>query len=73
MALDPGLLEQMSIDALNGSRHSAQRLHVIGDNLTQGLATIQNLTIQTNANVSDDPGVFAALNAADRTPVVKGP
>lgn len=60
------LLAQTS---LQGHQSLMQNVGVIGQNLMQGLGVVNTSLIQTNASVSDDSAVIAALQTASRAPV----
>jgi hypothetical protein len=71
MPLDANLADQLTTLSLTGQQADMRRLGILGESLLHGGGIIQNLTIQENATQKDDPGLMAALNAAERTPVVK--
>lgn len=69
MALLADLLEHSA--GLAAQRHAEGMGNVStgAQNLAQGLGVVHNLGIQSQAAVSDDPGLIAALQTASRAPV----
>lgn len=58
------LLGNLATDAQAG----AALTRMADRNLSQALGTIQNLCIQAQSGVTDDPAIIAALATASRTP-----
>lgn len=68
MALDPAIGDQLTTNALIGAQRSADLTGFIGQNAAQALAVVQTTTVQVNANTTDDPATYAALQTATRAP-----
>ena len=73
--MDSDVANILNGNLASSSQLSHQRTNVIGESLTQGLGTIQNLGIQyTNSAavsstlMADDPQALARLRTADRVP-----
>lgn len=73
--MDSDLSSILHGNLASSSQLSHQRTNVAAENLTQGLGTIQNLSIQYTAMaavgstlMSDDAQAAMGLNTADRTP-----
>lgn len=68
MALDAAVADQLTQLILTGAKHNADRMTVIGDNLTQGLGVVNTTLIQQHGGVADDSAQFAGMNTAAGIP-----
>jgi len=71
MALSDGVGEQLTQTGLGNLQFNIAVLQAASNNLTQGLGVVNTNLIHTHGGTTDDPATIAALNTADRTPVVK--
>lgn len=72
VSLDPAVADQLTAQLIAGVNQSNQLTAMADRNLTQGLGVINSTLIQQHGGVADDSAQFAALAAADRTPVPRG-
>lgn len=68
MALDTEVKDLITTEILVGTRESARLTGMADRNATQGLAVIQNATIQSVAQSSDDAQLIASLRTANLAP-----
>jgi len=68
MAFDPEVGNQLTQLTIAGAQHSAGLIRMADLNLTQGLGVVNTSLIHQQGAVSDDPGLFGALQTASRVP-----
>lgn len=75
MAVDPGVLDQMTMDGINAHRRAMARIDAIADNAVQNGTTVANHTTQATAamvateiGTQNDPDRVAAFQTGAGVP-----
>lgn len=75
MPLDPGILDQLTLDGINAHRRAMGRIDIIGDSSVQNQTTVANHSTQATAAMvateigsQNDPDRLGAYQAAAGSP-----
>ena len=68
VALDVEVSDGLKAIILSSASGRSDTASIISQNLVQGLGVVQTAVVQSQASVSDDPGLIAALQTASRAP-----